>query len=73
RASWDWTDDLLPAAVERLEHWRGAGEGDAAVADVRAALDDDLDAPRALDAVDEAVRRGQGASEAARLLGVRLQ
>ncbi|MBV8297134.1 MAG: cysteine--tRNA ligase [Acidimicrobiia bacterium] len=73
RASWDWTDDLLPAAVERLERWRGAGEGDAAVADVRAALDDDLDAPRALDAVDEAVRRGQGVSEAARLLGVRPQ
>jgi L-cysteine:1D-myo-inositol 2-amino-2-deoxy-alpha-D-glucopyranoside ligase len=72
RSSWDWTDDLLPAAVERLERWRGGGEGDGGVDAVRAALDDDLDAPHALVAVDEAVGRGQGISAAAALLGVAL-
>src|SRR5437868_10693370 len=70
RASWDWTDDLLPEAVERLEPWRAAGRGRGGLDEVRAAVDDDLDAPRALAAVDEAVDRGEGVSEAARLLGV---
>ena len=70
RASWEWDDYLLPHAVERLERWRAAGEGDGGLDDVRAALDDDLDAPRALEAVDEAVNRGDGVSAAADLLGV---
>ena len=70
RTSWDWTDDLLPEAVERLERWRAAGRGRGGLDEVRAAVDDDLDAPRALAAVDEAVDRGEGVSEAARLLGV---
>jgi L-cysteine:1D-myo-inositol 2-amino-2-deoxy-alpha-D-glucopyranoside ligase len=72
RDSWDWDDDLLPRAVERLDRWRAAGEGEGALEAVRAALDDDLDAPRALDAVDEAATRGQGVSAAADLLGVSL-
>ena len=72
RTSWDWTDDLLPEAVERLGRWRAAGEGDGGLDAVRAALDDDLDVPRALAAVDDAVRRGQGVSAAAALLGVTL-
>ncbi len=72
RDSWDWTDDLLPEAVERLERWRATGEGDGAVDAVRAALDEDLDAPGALDAVDEAARRGESVSAAAALLGVTL-
>jgi L-cysteine:1D-myo-inositol 2-amino-2-deoxy-alpha-D-glucopyranoside ligase len=72
RSSWDWTDDLLPAAVERLERWRGGGEGDGGVEAVRAALDDDLDAPRALKAVDDAAGKGEGVSAAAALLGVPL-
>ncbi len=57
RQPWEWRDDLLAAATERLERWRSAvrrGGPDAhPVADaVRAALADDLDAPRALTAVD---------------------
>jgi L-cysteine:1D-myo-inositol 2-amino-2-deoxy-alpha-D-glucopyranoside ligase len=72
RTSWDWTDDLLPGAVERLERWRAAGRGEGALDAVRTALDDDLDAPRALAAVDDAAKAGQGVSEAARLLGVAL-
>jgi hypothetical protein len=39
---------------------------------VRAALDDDLDAPRAVAAIDDAVDRGEGVAEAAALLGVEL-
>ncbi|MEY2569506.1 MAG: L-cysteine:1D-myo-inositol 2-amino-2-deoxy-alpha-D-glucopyranoside ligase [Actinomycetota bacterium] len=70
RTPWDWTDDVMPAAAERLERWRAAGPGDAALEEVRAALDDDLDAPAALAAVDAAVAAGKGISRAAALLGV---
>jgi L-cysteine:1D-myo-inositol 2-amino-2-deoxy-alpha-D-glucopyranoside ligase len=70
RDSWDWTDDLLPRAVDRLERWRAAGEGEGGLDGVRAALDDDLDAPRALEAVDDAAGKGEGVSAAAALLGV---
>jgi L-cysteine:1D-myo-inositol 2-amino-2-deoxy-alpha-D-glucopyranoside ligase len=70
RTSWEWQDDLLTAAAERLDRWRGAGDGDGGLADVRAALDDDLDAPRALAAIDDAVTAGRGVSTARELLGV---
>jgi L-cysteine:1D-myo-inositol 2-amino-2-deoxy-alpha-D-glucopyranoside ligase len=39
---------------------------------VRARLDDDLDAPGAIDAIDEQAAAGRGIGEAASLLGVRL-
>ena len=69
REPWDWTDDLLPAAAERLDRWRAAaGDGDAALDEVRAAIDDDLDFPRALAAIDSA----SGIDRAADLVGVRL-
>src|SRR5437764_88717 len=72
RTPWEWNDDLLPAGMERLERWRAAGDGEGALEAVRAALDDDLDAPRALAAVDDAVSGGEGVSAAAELLGVQL-
>ncbi|PLS75037.1 MAG: cysteine--tRNA ligase [Actinobacteria bacterium] len=72
RHSWEWHPELMERAGARLEAWRAAGEGDAALADVRAALDDDLDAPTALAAVDAAASAGKGVSAAARLLGVTL-
>ncbi len=40
--------------------------------DVRAALDDDLDTPTALAAIDEAAASGRAVAPAAALLGVRL-
>ena len=46
--------------------------GGKALDEVRAALDDDLDAPRAVAAIDDAVERGEGVQEAAALLGVTL-
>jgi L-cysteine:1D-myo-inositol 2-amino-2-deoxy-alpha-D-glucopyranoside ligase len=70
RDSWSWTDDLMPKAAERLARWQEAGEGDAAIEAVRAALDDDLDAPAAVRAIDAAAAEGQGVSAAAALLGV---
>ena len=72
RTEWEWDDALLPAAAARLATWRDAGAGDAALAEVRAALDDDLDAPAALRAVDAAAGAGRGVSSAAALLGVAL-
>jgi len=58
RTPWEWTDDDLVAAQTRLDHWRaalagnGGPEAATTLAAVRAALADDLDAPRALAAVD---------------------
>jgi L-cysteine:1D-myo-inositol 2-amino-2-deoxy-alpha-D-glucopyranoside ligase len=58
RCEWEWTDAVLDAGVARLERWRAAVSGNggpsatALLADLRAALADDLDAPRALAAVD---------------------
>ncbi len=60
RTEWDWTDGLLDDAGKRLSRWidavrRGGPDHTRAVAaaqSVRASLADDLDAPRALEAVD---------------------
>ncbi|MCP4086740.1 MAG: cysteine--tRNA ligase, partial [Actinomycetia bacterium] len=60
----------LTDAHDRLDRWRTAGPGSAALEPVRAALDDDLDVPTALALIDEAADAGRGVSEAAGLLGV---
>lgn len=58
RSDWMWTDELLTQAQSRLQTWRDACALDAGqsalpvLAEVRAALADDLDAPRALSAID---------------------
>jgi L-cysteine:1D-myo-inositol 2-amino-2-deoxy-alpha-D-glucopyranoside ligase len=55
---WMWTHDQLVEAQQRLATWREALSGnggpvaDQTVDDMRAALVDDLDSPRALEAVD---------------------
>jgi len=76
RDSWGWDGSLMPRAAARLDHWLGGrgrgGERGKGLAEVRDALDDDLDTPAALAAVDDAVARGEGALEAAMLLGVDL-
>jgi L-cysteine:1D-myo-inositol 2-amino-2-deoxy-alpha-D-glucopyranoside ligase len=72
RPGWDWHDQLMPDSAARLAAWVNAGEGDAALDDVRACLDDDLDTPGAIAAIDEAARAGHGVSQAAKLLGVTL-
>ena len=70
RREWEWDDALMPRSAARLERWRQAGVGEAALGDVRAALDDDLDTPGALTALDAAVTAGHGVGRAAALLGV---
>jgi L-cysteine:1D-myo-inositol 2-amino-2-deoxy-alpha-D-glucopyranoside ligase len=74
RAPWVWHDGLLPKAADRLERWRAAGarDGAASVEEVRAALDDDLDLPRALGVIDDAAATGRGVRRAADLIGVAL-
>jgi L-cysteine:1D-myo-inositol 2-amino-2-deoxy-alpha-D-glucopyranoside ligase len=58
RRDWEWTPTVLAAAETRLARWRAAFSQDrgpaagGAVAAVREALADDLDAPTALVAVD---------------------
>ncbi|WP_066463133.1 cysteine--1-D-myo-inosityl 2-amino-2-deoxy-alpha-D-glucopyranoside ligase [Sanguibacter suarezii] len=58
RTDWEWTEADLKSAQERFELWRSAVSGNGGpapeqtLAEIRAALAADLDAPRALAAVD---------------------
>ncbi|MGH9296118.1 MAG: cysteine--tRNA ligase, partial [Acidimicrobiales bacterium] len=80
RESWDYEPAALEAAARRLESWRaGAASGSPVrptgpvLEAVRDRLDDDLDTPGALSAIDAAVAEGSGAgarTTAAALLGV---
>ena len=54
RTEWEWDDTRMPRAAERLERWRASGPGDGGLEAARAALDDDLDTPGAIAAIDEA-------------------
>ena len=71
RTEWDWRDEEMGLAAERLARWRAAGAGAGGLEEARGALDDDLDVPAAIAAIDGAAARGQGVSEASRLLGVK--
>jgi L-cysteine:1D-myo-inositol 2-amino-2-deoxy-alpha-D-glucopyranoside ligase len=70
RSEVDWEERLVEAATVRLAAWRRAGQGDGALDEVRARLDDDLDTPGALRAIDAAARASEGVSRACELLGV---
>ncbi|HLS44950.1 MAG TPA: cysteine--1-D-myo-inosityl 2-amino-2-deoxy-alpha-D-glucopyranoside ligase [Ornithinicoccus sp.] len=88
REPWDWTEEILREAEDRLLTWRGALSAEPApgqqavefrlVAEIRTALAEDLNAPAALRAVDEWVGMGAPGDRAAAsaaidaLLGVRL-
>jgi len=72
RDSWEWDATLMPEASARLQRWVAAGDGDGGLDEVRAALDDDLDTPRAVAAIDAAAAAGHGVSDASALLGVHL-
>jgi len=62
RSDWEWSPADLASAETRLARWRHAvaavsgPPAEPVVADVRSRLADDLDAPRALAAVDRWVR-----------------
>ncbi len=86
RTEWEWDDELMPAAAERLSAWQaaqgaagfdgrpgaaaGPGSAGSALPAVRAALDADLGTPAAVAAIDRAAAAGEPVSAAAALLGV---
>ena len=75
RNHWSWDDTLMARAAGRLDRWLGAAGrsgNERALNDVRACLDEDLDTPAALDAIDAAIAGGRRIDEAAALLGVDL-
>ena len=76
RHGWEWNDDLMPEATERLAGWRdgaaAGGDGSAVLETVRAHLDEDLDTPGAVEAIDVAAAAGADVTDAALLLGVAL-
>jgi L-cysteine:1D-myo-inositol 2-amino-2-deoxy-alpha-D-glucopyranoside ligase len=74
RDDWEWREELLSRAQSRLATWRSSltGRTSSVLDDVRAALDDDLDTPEALRAIDAAAHAGSNVTSAAALLGVTL-
>jgi L-cysteine:1D-myo-inositol 2-amino-2-deoxy-alpha-D-glucopyranoside ligase len=75
RTEWEWDDELMPRNAERLRRWREAADGEASdlLDEVRERLDDDLDSPGAVAAIDSAAARGASTRTAADLLGVLLE
>ena len=78
RNEWEWDDSLMPRNQARLESWlassggRPGAAGDEVLEAVRGRLDDDLDTPGALAAIDAAASGGTDVTSAAALLGVNL-
>ena len=77
RPDWEWTAEDMPRAARRLEAWRSVGihddgSGERALEEVRSFLDDDLDTPGALGALDRAAAAGRSTVAGAGLLGVTL-
>jgi L-cysteine:1D-myo-inositol 2-amino-2-deoxy-alpha-D-glucopyranoside ligase len=72
RTPWEWDDTRMPRADARLDRWRAAGPGEGGLEATRAALDDDLDVPAAIDAIDAAAEAGEGIGSAAGLIGIDL-
>ena len=72
RTEWEWDEELMPRNVARLAAWRAAAGGRLGdvLDDVRERLDDDLDSPGAVAAVDAAAARGESTAASAALLGV---
>ena len=75
RTDWEWTDRDLTEGIVRRDQWRSAtaGDGSAGLDAVRACLDNDLDTPGALRAIDAAAAQGLSVVAAAALLGVSLE
>jgi L-cysteine:1D-myo-inositol 2-amino-2-deoxy-alpha-D-glucopyranoside ligase len=75
REDWEWRDELLSLAQSRLATWRSTlttGRPGAVLERVRDCLDDDLDSPGALRAMDEAAHAGVNVAPGAALLGITL-
>ncbi len=81
RSDWDWTERDMVRSAARLGAWRAApggegavpaGQGERGLELVRAFLDDDLDAPGAIGALDAEAAAGRPVAAGAALLGVTL-
>ena len=81
RVEWEWNTSIMPDALARLQLWQGVSQdassanlpqSNAVLAEVRAALDDDLNSPLALQLIDAAARARVNVSTSAELLGVQL-
>lgn len=74
RREWEWDDELMPRNHKRLEAWKASVGGTASdvLEQVRACLDNDLDTPGAVAAIDAAAVQGHDVSAPASLLGVEL-
>ena len=72
RTEWEWDEGLMDRNTERLTAWRESADGlpGDVIDEVRERLDDDLDSPGAVAAVDAAAVRGESTRAAADLLGV---
>jgi L-cysteine:1D-myo-inositol 2-amino-2-deoxy-alpha-D-glucopyranoside ligase len=74
RREWEWDDELMPRNHARLVAWKGSVGGTTSdvLEQVRTCLDNDLDTPGAVAAIDSAAAQGHDVSSAASLLGVEL-
>ncbi len=79
RSDWEWTGTDMPEAARRLEAWRTApADGPDSAGEhrgltlVRAFLDEDLDAPGAVAALDGEAAAGRPVARGAALLGITL-
>jgi len=74
RFDWEWRAHDLDRAIGRVAAWRAATaeDGGRSIAAVRVHLDDDLDTPGALAALDALAAAGVSVREGAALLGVSL-
>lgn len=74
RKEWEWNDELMPRNRDRLASWNASvgGSASSVLDEVRACLDDDLNTPAALAAIDSAAAAGSDVRQAAALLGVDL-
>ena len=74
RREWEWTSSSMNASLAKLELCNAAknGDGTAGLAEVRAALDDDLNTPAAIQVIDQAAAAGHSIKSSAKLLGIDL-
>ena len=75
RQEWEWTSSSMTNSLARLKSWALAknGDGNAGLAEVRDALDEDLDVPAAINVLDQAVAAGHSIQASAKLLGIDLE
>jgi len=74
RQEWEWTSSSMTNSLARLNSWALAknGDGTAGLAEVRDALDEDLNVPAAINVLDQAVAAGHSIEASAKLLGINL-